>query len=250
MTGIDVSREDTITYVRLARPESGNALDIELTTALEEAVVRAQSDGTRVVVLTGDGPVFCGGGDVAAMSTAPDPSAYTFALASSLHRTLLSLAQSGLILIAAVHGAAAGAGFGIVLNADYVIASDKAKFVTAYTGLGVSPDGGTTHLLPRIVGHQRAAELTFAGRRLDANTAREWGIVNEVVPTSELTRRVAAVASSIAQTPAEALRATKRLISTSWVAGYEEHLSREAASISQLIATDDSRSLQHAFLSR
>jgi len=250
MTGLTVAREGTITHLRLNRPDEGNALDLELAGAFEEAVSTARSDGTRVIVLASDGPVFCGGGDVAAMSTAPDPAAYTFELASSLHRALVALAESGLILVVAVQGAAAGAGFGLVLNADYVVASEKATFLTAYSALGVSPDGGTTHLLPRIVGHQRAAELALAGRRLDAHTAREWGIVNDVVSPQELGQAAASIAASIARTPAAALTATKRLLATGWASGYEEHLAQEAESIARLMGTDESHALQSAFLTK
>ncbi len=250
MTGLTVARESTITHLRLNRQVEGNALNLELARALEEAVSTARSDGTRVIVLASDGPVFCGGGDVAAMSTAPDPAAYTFELASSLHRALVALAESGLVLVAAVQGAAAGAGFGLVLNADYVIASEKAMFLTAYSALGVSPDGGTTHLLPRIVGHQRAAALTLAGRRLDADTARDWGIVNEVVAAEELGQAAASIAATIARTPAAALTATKHLLSAGWTSGYEEHLAQEAESIAQLMGSEESRALQSAFLSK
>lgn len=248
MTGIVVSREDRITHIRLARPDEGNAIDLELATAFEDAITTARGDGTRVVVLGSEGPVFCGGGDVAAMSGATDPAAYTFELASILHSALLTLAESGLIMVAAVQGAAAGAGFGLVLNADYVIASENAKFLTAYSALGVSPDGGTTRLLPHVVGHKRAAELAVAGRRLDAQTAQQWGIVNDVVALDELGQATASIARSIAQTPAGALAATKRLLNAEWVEGYGDHLAQEAESISRLMATEESRSLQQSFL--
>ncbi|MFV0374786.1 enoyl-CoA hydratase/isomerase family protein [Microbacterium sp.] len=250
MTGLAVTREGAVTHWRLTRPEAGNALDLALTAALEAAVGVAATDGTRVVVLSAEGALFCGGGDVAAMSGAADPGAYTLALASRLHRALLGVAEAGLVLVAAVQGAAAGAGFGIVLNADYVVASEKATFLTAYSALGVSPDGGTTHLLPRIVGPQRSAELVFAGRRLDAATAHEWGIVNRVVGPDEVADTAASIAAGMARTPAAALSANKRLLSAGWLPGYREHLAAEAASIADLIATDESRALREAFLTR
>lgn len=250
MSGVVVSREDTLTNIRLARPDEGNALDLRLTAALEEAISTARSDGTRVITLSSDGPVFCGGGDVTAMATAPDPAAYTHDLASSLHRALLALAESGIVVVAAVQGAAAGAGFGLVLNADYVIAAENAKFLTAYSALGVSPDGGTTRLLPHIVGRMRAAELAVAGRRLDARTAQEWGIVNDVVAAEDLAQATASIAQSIARTSGAALAATKRLLNTEWMQGYREHLAQEAESIARLMGTDESRALQRAFLAR
>ncbi|KDA06725.1 enoyl-CoA hydratase [Microbacterium sp. CH12i] len=250
MTGLIVSVEETITHIRLARPDDGNALDLELAAAFEDAVSTARSDGTSVITLTANGPLFCGGGDVAAMCGAPDPAAYTYELASSLHRALLALAESGVIVVAAVQGAAAGAGFGIVLNADYVVAAENATFLTAYSALGVSPDGGTTHLLPHVVGTRRAAALALAGRRLDARTALEWGVVNDVVAPDALTEAAASMARSIARTPAAALAATKRLLNAAWIQGYGEHLAQEAESIARLMATEESRALQHAFLAR
>lgn len=250
MTVLAVTRDDAVTALTLSRPSAGNALDLALTAALEDAVAAAASDGTRVIVLAAEGPLFCGGGDVAAMSGAEDPAAYTAQLASGLHRALLGVAQAGLVLVAAVQGAAAGAGFGMVLNADYVVAAETATFMTAYSALGVSPDGGTTHLLPRIVGPVRASELVFAGRRLDAATAREWGIVNQVVAADEVAAAAASVATSIARTPAAALTASKRLLTAAWLPTYRDHLAAEAASISKLIATDQSRALREAFLTR
>ncbi|MGM7668072.1 enoyl-CoA hydratase/isomerase family protein [Microbacterium sp. A93] len=250
MSGIVVSRESTITHIRLARPTEGNALNLEVTGALEYAVSAARSDGTRVITLSSEGPVFCGGGDVAAMANAPDPAAYTHELASSLHRALLTLTESGIVVVAAVQGAAAGAGFGLVLNADYVIATENAKFLTAYSALGVSPDGGTTRLLPHIVGRMRAVELAVTGRRLDAQTAQQWGIVNDIVAQEGLTQATMSIAESIARTPAAALAATKRLLNAEWVQGYADHLAKEAKSIAQLMETNESRALQGSFLAR
>ena len=109
--GMVVSRTGAITNIWLARPNEGNALDLESVRQFEEAVLTARRDLTRVIVLGSEGPVFCGGGDVAEMSASPDTAAYTFELASTLHRTLLAIIDSGLVLVAAVQGAAAGAGF-------------------------------------------------------------------------------------------------------------------------------------------
>lgn len=250
MTSIEVLREDALTHIRLARPAEGNALDLAMAAEIEGAVAAAMSDDTRVILVSAAGPLFCGGGDVVAMSTADDPASYTLALANSLHRSLLMLAESGLVVVAAVQGAAAGAGFGLVLNADYVIASENATFITAYAHLGVSPDGGTSRLLPLVVGQRRAAALALAGHRLDAPTAREWGIVNDVVPADELAEVSASVARAIARTPADALAATKRLLTSAWVTGYDLHLRREAESIAELMASDESRALQETFLAR
>lgn len=239
-----------ITRVTLRRPAEGNTLDIDTARALEAAVQTAVGDGTRVLLLEAEGKLFCGGGDVRAMATASDPSAYTRDLASSLHRSLLAIAESDLLFVCAVQGAAAGAGFSIVLNADYVVAAERASFVAAYLTLGVTPDGGGSYLLPRVVGKARASELFFAGRKLDAATAHEWGVVNEVVEADALGARAMEIASAMAEAPAGAVGATKGFLNEGWIGGYRDHLEREAASIAALIASEESRARQAAFLGR
>jgi 2-(1,2-epoxy-1,2-dihydrophenyl)acetyl-CoA isomerase len=250
MTNAPLDGGNAIARIILDRPEDGNSIDLAAARAFEEDVKSAIRGGRRVLVLSARGRVFCGGGDVRAMSGAADPAGYTRELADTLHRALLAIAESDLIFLCAVQGAAAGAGFGIVLNADYVVASQRATFVTAYLALGVTPDAGTSYLLPRVAGLRRSTELTLTGRRLDAATACEWGLGNEVVSDDALGGRVDEVARTFADAPLTAVSATKRLLGLSWLPGYREHLAKEASSIAEHIRGAESRELQAAFLNR
>lgn len=248
MINVDSTSEPGVARLTLARPTEGNTLNLDTAHALKSGVAKAVDSDARVLLLDATGKLFCGGGDVRAMSTADDPVAYTHELAMTLHEALLRIAESDLLFVCAVQGAAAGAGFSIVLNADYVIAGDRASFVTAYLSLGVTPDGGGSYLLPRVVGKLRASELLLGGRRLDAVAAKEWGVANEVAASDDLEGRSVEVARSFASLPAAAAARTKRLLGDGWIDGYREHLDREAASISELIGSSESRARQDQFL--
>lgn len=250
MTALRVQHEGPVTRFTLTRPAAGNALDLPLALELETAVAQTIEKGTGVLLLDAEGPIFCGGGDVAAMSSAPDPSTYTSELAGALHRALLAIAEAPLTVVAAVQGAAAGAGLALVLNSDLVIASEEATFLAAYAPLGVTPDGGTTHLLPRVVGTRRAASITLGGKRLTAQEALEWGLVTAVAPASDVHETAVATARRLAATPVLALAETKRLLACSWLPGYREHLDQERESIARLIGSEDSRQRQSDFLAR
>src|SRR5690606_20642767 len=141
------------------------------------------------------------------------------------------LSRSHLIVVAAVQGTCAGGGFSLVLNADLVVATEKAKFLAAYTAIGLSPDTGMSYLLPRVVGPRRAAEMFYLGKVVDGTTALGWGIVNELVEEDELAARAARIARAIAARPAPALRQTKRLLRAGDSRAYTEHLADEADSI-------------------
>lgn len=239
-----------VAHLTFDRPAEGNTLNMAAAHMLEKHVEQAIEDQARVLLLDASGKLFCGGGDVHAMSTADDPGRYTLDMATVLHRGLLRLAESDMVFLCAVQGAAAGAGFSIVLNADYVVASDRASFVTAYLALGVTPDAGGSYLLPRVVGKTRASELLLGGRKLDAATAHDWGIVNEVTTPESLKARAAELARDLAAAPARAAAVSKRMLADAWLPGYRAHLEREAASIGALIGSPESRERQAAFLNR
>src|SRR5690606_12384680 len=129
--------------------------------------------------------------------------------ATAVHSVMLALRQSRLVVIASVQGAVAGAGLGLVLNSDFVVASNSATFHSAYSRIGLTPDSGVTFLLPQIVGSHRAARMLLGGYRLDAEEALEWGLVSEVADLKALESRTREFAATIARTPTQALGPTK-----------------------------------------
>lgn len=225
-----------VTRVRFDRPEAGNALDLDAARALLSAIETAEADPhMAVLTLTGSGRVFCGGGDVAAMAQhrGADRPAFLRELAEAAHRVMLALARSRLVVLAAVNGAAAGAGLGLVLNSDLVIAAENAKFVAAYSAIGLTPDSGVSRLLPHVVGHQRAMELLVGSRTVGAKEAEDWSLVNAVVPASDLEGTTTLWEDRLLRVPAHALAETKRLarLAGDPELGLEDHLERETESI-------------------
>jgi len=141
--------------------------------------------------------------------------------------------------VAAVQGSAAGAGMGFVGASDLVVAAESAKFVMAYTGVGLTPDGSSSWFLPRLIGLRRALELTFTNRVLSAAEALDWGLITQVVPDDELHDQAAALAAKVATGPPRALAAAKRLLHTSLEDTLETHLAREAEAISAASGTSE-----------
>src|SRR5256885_8165246 len=172
-----------VAHLTLARPERGNALVLEMAEELSDAVGRLGDDSAvGAVLLAGEGPNFCLGGDVKTFAThgerVPE---YLRPLATALHVAVSRLTRLDVPVVAAVQGAAAGAGMSLACGADFVIAADTARFTMAYTKIGLSPDGGSSYFLPRIIGMRRTIELMVTNRVLTAEEAREWRIVTRIV---------------------------------------------------------------------
>lgn len=244
-----------VTRVRINRPEQGNALDIPTATALVAAIHAAeQNPTTAVLTLTGTGRLFCGGGDVEAMAahSSADRPAFLTELADAAHSVMRALAGSRLVILAAVNGAAAGAGLGLVLNSDLVVATDQAKFLAAYASIGLTPDSGATRMLPHILGHQRAMEMLVGGKALTAAEAKEWGLINEVSPADRFEAAVTQWESRLLRVPAQVLATTKGLARQAMepALGYSEHLDREATLIAQSCSTPESQLLIERFASQ
>jgi 2-(1,2-epoxy-1,2-dihydrophenyl)acetyl-CoA isomerase len=150
----------------------------------------------------------------------------------------------------ALNGTAGGGGFSLALSGDYVIASDKAKFVSAYTASGLTPDGSSTYFLAKHVGLLRAKELMLTNRVLTAVEAQEWGIVNKVVTPEAVMSEAHSIATRIAAGPTKAFGGMKRLLDTAFSDGMETQLDRETRSIADMMRTDDGPAGIAAFLAK
>ena len=248
---IDLSIEDGLAVLTLARPEAGNAMNWALIEAFDAAAGRVAADpAVRAVLLRAEGKNFCVGGDIGAFATEADPSGYILRLADRLHRGVRMLAELPVPVVTAVQGAAAGAGLGLAAGADVVIAARSASFTMAYTGIGLSPDGGASWLLPRLVGLRLAQEMTYLNRRLSAEEALAAGLVTRVVDDAELAAEALALARKLAAGPTRAYGACKRLLAEGALATFGEQLAAEARSISECLATEDAAGAVKAFLAR
>lgn len=220
-----VSRRGHVCEVRLNRPEKRNALTAAMYECLIEALTEAEADEeTRVLLLSGEGACFTGGNDLKDFLNVPDVIGTDHVIA----RFLGALSGFGKILIAAAHGPTVGIGATLLLHCDLVIAAARStRIITPFVQLGVVPEAASTLLLPRLIGHPRAAEMFFLGEPLDAATAREWGLINRVVDDERLMEEARALADAAARQPPGAVRATKRLMRSAAGAELAAHMLQE-----------------------
>ena len=244
--------EDGIATITLSRPDAANALDLTMARELSDvAIICDEADDVRVVVIRGEGKMFCAGGDLSVMGdaghTAP---AVIKQMAGDLHMALSRLNRMDAPVIAAINGTAAGAGFSIAVATDLAIAVDSAKFTMAYTNAGLSPDGSSSYFLPRRVGDRRARELMLTNRLLSAQEALDWGILNQVVSADEFDDAVAKLASSFATGPTRAFGQVKQLLTASFDNGLETQMELETRGISDMARSEDGQEGISAFLNK
>ena len=243
---IDFTRKDTLGVITLNRPEARNALTPEMVSDLGRIIGDCARPEIRAVMLTGTAGAFCAGADVkdfvdSLESGGPEAlSAHVQKLADSLHRdVIMGIRNLQKPVIAAVNGVAAGAGFSLALCCDIRVASADARFIMAYAGIGCTADGGSTYMLPRLVGVSKAMEIYMASQPIGAEYARELGLVNQVCPADSFDRHALETATRLAQGPTVAYGRVKSLFEHSWGAGLEEQLNAETDAISGIVFTGD-----------
>lgn len=247
-----ISREGGVAWLTLNRPDAANSIDAPMARAFRAAVEMLDADDdVHVLVLRGAGKMFCAGGDLTTFAAQGDGAAkYVEGLIHDLHVGLEQLASFHAPIVAMVHGAAAGAGLGLAMAADIVLAEAGSRFVMAYTRAGLTPDGGTSWMLPRLVGMRRALELTLTNRTLTAEEALALGLVTEVTSETALAGRARAIALELAAGPTAAYATARRLIRTASENDYAVHLGQEARSIVESFSTADGLEGVRAFRER
>ncbi|TQK73212.1 enoyl-CoA hydratase/isomerase family protein [Nocardioides sp. SLBN-35] len=238
-----------VARITLADGERGNPIHHASVAQLHDAVRSAHRDGARVVVLAAEGRFFSVGGDLGAFAGADDVAAFIDDLAEALHRVVSELVRSDAIVVSAVQGTAAGAGFPLAAAADVVIAADSAKFSLAYTKVGLSPDGGSS-LLVNTLGLHRTLRLALLGDLLTAQDAYAAGLVARVVPADELATTVDKVVDGLAAGSATANAAAKRLLREVAAPTPETALRQESLSIRTLSVSPDGREGVAAFVEK
>jgi 2-(1,2-epoxy-1,2-dihydrophenyl)acetyl-CoA isomerase len=249
MARLEVTFDGTLAHIRLVRPEAANAIDLEFAQELE-AAAHSLSDGVRAVLVTADGPHFCAGGDVKAFARQDDLSNYLDQVTRHLHAGIVTLTTLDAPVVMAVHGAAAGAGLGLVCAADLVVAGRSARFLMAYTRLGLTPDGSSSWYLPRIVGLRRSLDLALTNRQLDANEAFKCGLVSRIVDDTVLSDEAHALARELADGPTSAYGATARLLRAALSNELPAHLDAERKTLSTQALTGDAAEGIRAFVER
>lgn len=246
-------RHENIATLLLNRPDKLNALNAELSTALNAALERiAQDDSVRVVVLSGAGRAFCSGGDLGAIGRGQqrNETADLEPILRAGMQMVVKMRTMRQPVIAAINGPAAGAGMNVALAADIRIAADIATFGQNFSRVGLFPDYGGIYLLPELVGPSVAAELFYTGEMIDAPTALRLGIVNRVVPLAQLESEVKALAQKIAQGPPIPIRAVKQALFASHQADLAKALDLEVELQMKCFASEDCREGVRAFLEK
>ena len=236
------SVQDGIALLVMNRPERLNSLNSELAVALSEALGRAAGNpAVQVVVLTGAGRAFCAGGDLALIGKGRQTGnvAGLEPVLRAGMQIVLKMRTMPQPVIAAVNGAAAGAGANIALAADIRIAAEEASFGQNFAKVGLYPDYGGTFFLPELVGPSKAAEMFYTGDMIDARTAERLGLVNRVVPAAQLEAEVRSMALKIAQGPPIAIRAAKAALFASKREQLEQALEQEVRNQLECFQSED-----------
>ncbi|WP_276261134.1 enoyl-CoA hydratase/isomerase family protein [Haloglomus litoreum] len=245
--------EDGVATLTLNRPDNRNALSAEMSNAIIDGVDRAEEDDdVRCLVITGREGTFCAGGDVNAMmelmSDAAELHEAVERIQHNTHRAIQRVAEFHLPTVAKVDGVAYGAGANLAIATDVPLASTEASISFGFRQVGLAVDSGTSYLLPRIVGENKAKELVFTGELLSAEDAREEGIFNHVYDADEFDAQADELVESIASGPTIALRTSKQAISQGLNTSLKDALDNEAALQAQVFATRDHEEGATAFM--
>lgn len=236
---VDLHIDKKCAIITLNRPERLNSFDLKLGEELYEVLHKVGSDNNiKVVVLTGTGKGFCGGGDVKEMHRAKNKPQFLRDLTKAIHRCVLEIRSMEKPVIAAVNGAAFGAGFSLMLACDIIIADSQAKFGTAFIGIGLAPGCGT-QLLTQLVGYQKACELILTSKVFNADEAEKLGIINKVVQSEKLKEESDMFVKIFQQFPSIAVGKAKMLINKSLDDTMEQHLELESLAASFTAGTVD-----------
>lgn len=247
------ARESGVLTLTLNRPEVMNAFGGTMREDLRDALAAAEIDASvRCIVITGAGKAFCAGGDVASMARLQDAGdtqeiGHRMAVAAEV---IEIIRRMGKPVIAAINGAAAGAGMNLALACDWRYAARSARFAESFIKIGLVPDWGGHFLLTELVGPARAMELIMMGDRIDAETALRFGIVNEVVDDPDLARFTQTRAEALAAAPAEAIAAIKHGVRRALQGELRETLAWESKTQRALFLGADAREGMRAFIEK
>lgn len=240
-----IERRGTVAILRFENAERMNSFDPATLRGMHTAITGLVADeAVRGIVITGSGKVFCAGADIAAFQQGiRDGTTAEFVLEATahLHPMLRTLHLCDKAVVAAVNGVAAGGGLGLALAADARIGTDKARFAASYFGIGVSPDGGSTWLLPRIIGPARTRRFFFDNEVMGADEAMATGLMDRLVDEGALLDEAVALAERWGAWASHSRRSTKRLLASAMDTDFATQLEYERGLIAGAVGTADFR---------
>jgi enoyl-CoA hydratase/carnithine racemase len=247
---IRASTAKRIARIEIHRPDKKNAFTGEMYAQLGDALAAAADDReVRVVLLHGSRDCFTSGNDIADFLK-PRPVGREAGEEAPIWKLFRALPSMPKPVVAAVAGPAIGIGSTMLLHCDLVYAGESARFQLPFVPLGITPEFGSTFLLPRIAGYQRAAELLFLGQPFTAHKAKEVGIVNEVVPDAEVLARAEQAALQLAALPPASLRLTKELLKSAQGAAIQERIAEETRLFTERLSSPEAKEAMSAFLEK
>jgi 2-(1,2-epoxy-1,2-dihydrophenyl)acetyl-CoA isomerase len=244
--------DDGVGLIRLNRPEDGNAITVEMAREMLDVAIRCDEDAEiRSVVLTGNGKMFCAGGDLKVFAAQGERvSVYIKETTQAFHAAISRFNWMDAPVVGAINGTAAGGGFSLALTTDIAIAAESAKFTMAYTKVGLAPDGSSSYFLARMVGLRRAKEMALLNPVLSARQAMEWGFINQVVADDQVLHEALKVAHHLAKGPTQCIGETKRLILSGATESLESQMERESRAIAAMAGSADGREGVAAFIAK
>ncbi len=248
METISTSIKNNVLTIKLNRPEKMNAFNAMMNREIIQALKEAgKNEEVRTVVLTGEGRAFCSGED---LSGVHEDLNHAEEIRKRYNPMVQQIAKLEKPVIAAVNGAAAGAGMSLAAACDFRIASDKASFIAAFIHVGLVPDSGSLYYLPRIVGYAKALELAVLGEKVKADEAKAIGLVSKVYPSESFEEETAVFAERLAALPTKAIGLIKRYMSQSYETTLDQMLEKEAFAQRTAGLTEDHRAGIEAFLEK
>ncbi|MEM7000523.1 MAG: enoyl-CoA hydratase-related protein [Pseudomonadota bacterium] len=252
MQRMSLEFQDQVAILRFNHPEVMNAVGQQMLADFAEALaeIKDPANGARAVLLTGEGRGFCAGANLQDDAPREGRRSSGGTLRSNYHPLLLQMRDLDMAIVTAVNGAAAGVGMSFAMMGDMVCASEQAYFLQAFARIGLVPDGGSTFVLPRLVGWGRAMELSMLAERLPATQAHEWGLVNRVFPDNEqLLSGAMDIARQLARGP-RSIGLIRKAYWSTWSNSYEQQLELEASLQDQAGASSDFAEGVNAFLEK
>ncbi len=243
MAMISETYSDGVFTLTMNRPEKKNAMSLDFLKGLFVSLEKAEKEGASIVVIRGAGKTFCAGGDVIEFRDSDRPAAQIDVMADYLNRSIRKIRSINTVVIAVVEGLAFGAGLSLSLACDLTVAERKAVMNLAYRRIGLTPDGGGSIFLPRLIGMKRFNELYFLSRNISMEEAKELGLVNLVCDETDLETTIDGLVRDLKALPDDTTQKMKQLVNLALFGGLDAHLDRERLYVSQFAGT-------HAFQER
>ena len=249
MSSVLFEKKDSIAFITLNRPDKLNSFNREMSLRLQEKLDECKSDEIRCVLLTGAGKAFSAGQDLAEVVDPKGPGMAKI-LSEHFNPIVTRIRKLEKPVVAAVNGVAAGAGANIALSCDVVVMSQSASFIQAFSKIGLVPDTGGTHILPRLIGWQKASALMMLGEKVQAFEAERFGMVYKVFPDEVFPENAMLITSYLSKMPTKGLAYTKQLLNMSFTNTFVEQLHDEDIFQQRAAQTEDYAEGVKAFLEK